>query len=102
MPSKPGSADITRATSGKATRVVGGFQCTSATGEATRGAERITYLQEQMKANSRHDLHLWTAVIVVALVLAIGLVGSVAPSLMSKTATLHIDARYLPQCSASI
>jgi diguanylate cyclase (GGDEF)-like protein len=60
-------------------------------------SRRIEYLQEQMKVNSRRDLHLWMVVIVVVLVLAVGLAGVLAPGLVWKTMSFHLDFQYLPQ-----
>ena len=60
-------------------------------------SRRIEYLQEQMRDNSRRDLHLWTIALVVLVVLAAGLAGILAPGMMWKTMTLHLDMKYLPQ-----
>ena len=68
----------------------------SGTGASPSG-RRIAYLQEQMKSNSRRDVHLWTLVIVVLVILAVGLVGILAPALAWKTIAVNADFRYLPQ-----
>jgi diguanylate cyclase (GGDEF)-like protein len=69
----------------------------TAVGEPQANSRRIEYLQQQMKLNSRRDLHLWVVVIVVIVVLAVGLAGVLAPGLLSKTMSFHLDFRYLPQ-----
>jgi len=69
----------------------------AAVGEPRANSRRIEHLQQQMKLNSRRDLHLWIVVIVVIVVLAVGLAGVLAPGLVSKTMGFHLDFRYLPQ-----
>jgi diguanylate cyclase (GGDEF)-like protein len=60
-------------------------------------SRRIRYLQEQMKTNSRRDLQLWWASIVVIVVLACGFAAIIAPSLAWATPIVHFDPHYLPQ-----
>jgi len=60
-------------------------------------SHRIQYLQEQMKTNSRRDLHRWSISIVVILVLATGFAAVIAPSLAWNNASSHFDFKYLPQ-----
>jgi diguanylate cyclase (GGDEF)-like protein len=66
-------------------------------GEPNISPQRIEYLQEQMKANSHRDLHLWLTTILVILVLAAGFAGVLAPSLVWKGVSLHLDFKYFPQ-----
>ncbi len=61
------------------------------------GCSQIAHLQEQFKANSRHDLHLWTIVITMLVILAVGLAGILAPALVWHTVIVHINLKYLPQ-----
>jgi diguanylate cyclase (GGDEF)-like protein len=60
-------------------------------------SRRVRYLQEQMKTNSKRDLHLWSISILVILVLATGFAAVIAPSLAWRTASFHFDLRDLPQ-----
>ncbi|MBV9180831.1 MAG: GGDEF domain-containing protein [Acidobacteria bacterium] len=66
-------------------------------GSPPQSARRIQELQEQMRANSRRDGHLWLMVIFVVLVQSAGFAGILAPSLAWKSMNLHLDLRNLPQ-----
>ena len=66
-------------------------------GEDKVSSRRIEYLQKQLKLNSRRDLQLWIIVLGVMVVLAVGLTGILAPSLVWKTMSFNLDFKYLPQ-----
>ena len=58
---------------------------------------RITYLQDQMKANSRRDARLWTVAILLIIVLATSLVPVLIPGLVWKIVILEMKCDHLPQ-----
>ncbi len=60
------------------------------------GSSQIAHLQEQLKANSRRDFHLWTTVLAMIVILAVGLAGVLAPALVWHAAIVHINLKYLP------
>src|SRR5260370_12564156 len=60
-------------------------------------SRRVRYLQEEMKTNSKRDLHLWSISTLVILVLATGFAAVIAARLAWRTASFHFDFRNLPQ-----
>jgi diguanylate cyclase (GGDEF)-like protein len=67
------------------------------TAESQKEQHEQLHLRRRVHGLEMRDFQLWSIVILIIVVLAVGIVGLVLPNLMWRMGTLHAEGRYLPQ-----